>query len=227
MLVIILVVFGYIILTAGSVLFCLAVVKKLVDSGPSHVKILGVEVSFPGTLAMAVLGGALVLAGTFGPILVGGTAPANTNTPQATGPTTGAPAPTTGVPDTTFSIAEPRPDAVVTGSGFRVSGKSNLRVTDSLWVVYRGITNSNPSFQPQEAPCSISTDGSFSCPRQYVGGPKDGKNRFELFFLVADQDATQEFKDYAASDPEARGYPGLDALPAGVRQVGTVEVRRA
>ena len=51
--------------------------------------------------------------------------------------------------------------------------------------------------------------------------------KFELFFLLADPSAAQVFSDYDASDPAARGYPGLDSLPAGVWQVGTVTVIRA
>jgi len=133
----------------------------------------------------------------------------------------------TGTPEVNLTIAEPRSEAIVPEDGFPVSGQSSLGVTDSLWVVYRGITNSNPSFQPSNAPCSIATNGSFSCPLQYVGGPEDSGNKFELFFLLADPIAAQVFRDYNASDPAARGYPGLDSLPAGVQQVGTVTVIRA
>jgi len=133
----------------------------------------------------------------------------------------------TGAPEGSLTIAEPRPNAIVPEDGFPVSGQSSLSVADSLWVVYRGITNSNPSFQPSDAPCSIATNGSFSCPRQYVGGPEDSGNKFELFFLLTGPTAAQVFTDYNASDPAARGYPGLDSLPEDVQQVGTVTVIRA
>lgn len=169
------------------------------------------------------LGGLLATAGRFGPALISDSEAGGGGSNDTTAATTS----TIGAPDENFAISEPRPDSIVTEDGFSVSGNSRLSVADSLWVVYRGITNSNPSFQPQEAPCSIATDGSFSCPQQYVGGSEEGGNRFELFFLVANQDAAQKFRDYAASDPAARGYPGLDSLPEGVRQVGSIIVERA
>jgi hypothetical protein len=50
--------------------------------------------------------------------------------------------------------------------------------------------------------------------------------RFEILFLRAGPAAVAEFETYAASDPPARGYPGLERLPDGVDVLGTVEVTR-
>jgi len=225
------VIIGLILMAFGVVLL---VRPQTLTTGSAEVG--GVRVSVPAGVVVVALGLAAAVF-PFSPYYKSPERPASQppkNSSSADRPSTSLPTngPTTGVaptgaPKISFTIAEPRPNAVVPENGFPVSGQSSLGVTDSLWVVYRGITNSNLSFQPAPAPCSIATDGSFSCPRQYVGGTDDSGEKFELFFLLTDPDAAQVFRDYEASDPAARGYPGLDSLPAGVRQVGTVTVIRA
>jgi len=227
-----LVVVGYIVLGIGVLLFILTVVKKLVDH-ESRIKIIDkIEISLPGTLVLAVLGGLLAVIGNFGPTFTSTSSqPGNDGRPPVSS-TTAAPsdeptaATSTGTAEPKLTVLEPRPNAIISEDGFPVSGRSNLAVTDTLWVVYRGITNSNPSFQPHSEPCSIVGDGSFTCPLEFVGGSEDSGNRFELFFLLADATAVQAFLDYEASNPAAQNYPGLDVLPPGVRQVGSVIVQR-
>jgi hypothetical protein len=228
-----LVVVGYIVLGIGVLLFILTVVKKQVDN-ESRIKIIDrIEISLPGTLVLVVLGGLLAVIGTLGPAFAPMSQAGNDRlsaAPSTTAASSVSDEPTaatpTGAAEPKLTVLEPRPNAIISEDGFPVSGKSNLAVTDTLWVVYRGVTNSNPSFQPQSEPCSIAGDGSFTCPLEFVGGPEDSGNRFELFFLLADATAVQKFLDYEASNPAAQDYPGLDVLPSGVRQVGSVIVQR-
>lgn len=226
---------GYIVMAIGIALFVLTVVKKLVSGEPSKIKAPGgVEISISETLLLAVVGAAMAVAGTLGPTWVAqkGEESPGTSTPQPPPPTTSssaAPSATTEAPSPSLTINEPLPEMLVPGDGFPVSGTSNLQVTDSLWVVYRGINNSNPSFQPQNRPCSIAVGGAFTCPPQYVGGPEDGGKglKFELLFLLADPSASKVFLDYEASNPAERGYPGLTVLPPeGLQQIGSVTVQR-
>jgi len=225
MLVAILTVVGYVVLAVGLALFALVTLRRITSSGESRVRIFDTEISIPSTLVVALIGAAFVVLGTFGPtILSSRTQPTASPTASPQPP----PPPTTSVePRTALTVSQPEPGSTVPENGFPVSGRSNLSPADSLWVVYRGITNNNPTFQPQAAPCSISAAGSFSCPTQFVGGPDDAGEDFELLFILADDAAADEFREYEASDPASRDYPGLDALPEGATQIGRVTVTRA
>lgn len=222
---------GYIVLAIGIALFVLTAAKRLVDGELSKIKLFDkIELTIPASLVLAGLGAVLAALGTLGPALTGQQPEAGVPLVPVLSTTSSAtPSATAQAQGVSLAISEPTPGMLVPEDGFPVSGTSNLQVTDRLWVVYRGINNPNPSFQPQSRACRIAVDGAFTCPPQYVGGPDDGGkgHKFELLFFLADSSASQVFVDYEASNPKARGYPGLAELPSeGLQYVGGVTVER-
>lgn len=225
---------GYAMLAIGIILTIYVIVKKL-ESGnsSSNVRLFDkVEISLPVPIVVIVLGAILAVVGTFGPAIdraIGGSEPSPSASPAST-PSAAAPPldtpPSNEDSPATIELREPVDGDIVTPDGFAVSGASNLGPDDILWTVYQGIADNSPSFQPSAEPCTIENGGIFTCPRQYVGGSGDSGVRFRVFFLLSTPEASQVFIDYANSDPESQGYPGLENLPSGVQEVEAVAVQR-
>lgn len=198
-------------------------------SHPDDARVRTEKLEIPVTVVLLLLGVVLVVLGVFGtsilpwnmPVAAG---PIPTAVPSS--PTTSEIPKPTEDPTTMVSIDQPAADALVTGNGFPVSGHSSLRPENVLWPMYRGISNGNSSFQPQNGPCPIAIDGSFTCPDMYVGGVSDACQTFELLIVLADKAAVAEFMAYEKSDPEKRGYPGLTSIPSGAKTVASTTVMR-
>jgi hypothetical protein len=125
----------------------------------------------------------------------------------------------------TATITEPVNGDVV---GFRnlVRGRWTS-IPDSLdiWVVV--YPRAFPRYHPQTEPAQRSSDGAWSATAYVGAGPEtDIGGKFDVHAVLADNQASREFREYLSAAAKAGDWPGLRELPRGARIVHTITVTR-